>query len=111
MTDVGRMSVQELLGKVLADEHADVLRQAVVWLAEQLMEAEVTAAAGAGYGQRSPDRAARRNGYRERAWDTRVGSVACSSLEPTPNALRLTTSGALTRGPVVGLSRRPRKVR
>jgi hypothetical protein len=32
MTDVGRMSVQELLGKVLADEHADVLRQAVVWL-------------------------------------------------------------------------------
>jgi hypothetical protein len=26
MTDVGRMSVQELLGKVLADEHADVLR-------------------------------------------------------------------------------------
>jgi hypothetical protein len=33
MTDVGRMSVQELLGKVLADEHADVLRQAVCWLA------------------------------------------------------------------------------
>jgi hypothetical protein len=31
MTDVGRMSVQELLGKVLADEHADVLRQAVMW--------------------------------------------------------------------------------
>jgi hypothetical protein len=54
MADVGRMSVQELLGKVLADEHADVLRQAVCWLAEQLMEAEVTAAAGAGYGQRSP---------------------------------------------------------
>jgi putative transposase len=73
MTDVGRMSVQELLGKVLADEHADVLRQAVVWLAQELMEAEVTAAAGAGYGQRSPDRAARRNGYRERVWDTRVG--------------------------------------
>jgi hypothetical protein len=45
MTDVGRMSVQELLGKVLADEHADVLRQAVGWLAQELMEAEVTAAA------------------------------------------------------------------
>jgi hypothetical protein len=26
MTGVGRMSVQELLGKVLADEHTDVLR-------------------------------------------------------------------------------------
>src|SRR5829696_6438417 len=75
MTDVGRMSVGELVGKVLADEHADVLRQAVVWLAQELMEAEVTQAAGAGYGERSSERAARRNGYRERAWDTRVGSI------------------------------------
>jgi hypothetical protein len=46
MTDVGRMSVGELVGKVLAGEHADVLRQAVVWLAQELMEAEVTVAAG-----------------------------------------------------------------
>jgi transposase-like protein len=75
MTDVGRMSVQDLVGKVLADEHADVLRQAVCWLAEQLMEAEVSQAAGAGYGERSGDRVARRNGYRQRAWDTRVGSI------------------------------------
>jgi len=75
MTDVGRMSVQELVGKVLADEHADVLRQAVCWLAEQLMEAEVSERAGAGYGERHPDRLARRNGYRERTWDTRVGSI------------------------------------
>jgi hypothetical protein len=51
MTDVGRMSVGELLGKVLADEHADVVRQSVCWLAEQLIEAEVAAAAGAGYGE------------------------------------------------------------
>ena len=78
MTDVGRMSVQELVGKVLADEHADVLRQAVYWLAEELMEAEVSQAAGAGYGERNPERAARRNGYRERPWDTRVGSMASS---------------------------------
>jgi hypothetical protein len=60
---------------VLADEHADVLRQAVCWLAQQLMEAEVTAAAGAGYGERSSERTTRRNGYRERAWETRVGSI------------------------------------
>jgi hypothetical protein len=52
MTDVGRMSVGELVGKVLADEHADVMRQAVVWLAQELTETEVTAAAGAGYGER-----------------------------------------------------------
>jgi transposase-like protein len=75
MTDVGRMSVSELVGKVLADEHADVLRQAVVWLAQELMEAEVTGVAGAGYGERSGDRVARRNGYRQRPWDTRVGSI------------------------------------
>ena len=75
MTDVGRMSVGELVGKVLADEHVDLLRQAVVWLAQELMEAEVTAAAGAGYGERSGERVARRNGYRQRAWDTRVGSL------------------------------------
>ena len=56
MTDVGRMSVQELLGKVLAEEHADVLRQAAVWLAEQLMEAEVSERAGTGYGERHRDR-------------------------------------------------------
>jgi putative transposase len=75
MTDVGRMSAGELVGKVLADEHADALRDAVCWLAQELMEAEVTAAAGAGYGQRDPERTARRNGYRQRAWDTRVGSI------------------------------------
>jgi putative transposase len=75
MTDVGRMSVQELVGKVLADEHADVLRQAVCWLAQELMEAEVSQAAGAGYGERSGERTARRNGYRQRAWETRVGSI------------------------------------
>ena len=75
MTDVGRMSVSELVGKVLADEHADMLRQAVWWLVEQLMEAEVSQRAGAGYGERNPDRLARRKGYRERAWDTRVGSI------------------------------------
>jgi Transposase, Mutator family len=71
----GQDELQELLGKVLADEHADVLRQAVVWLAQELMEAEVSQAAGASYGERNPERAARRNGYRERAWDTRVGSI------------------------------------
>ena len=60
MTDVGRMSVGELVGKVLVDEHADVLRQAVCWLAEELMEAEVSQRTGAGYGERSGDRVTRR---------------------------------------------------
>jgi hypothetical protein len=44
---MGRMRVGELVGKVLAEEHADLLGQAVRWLAEQLMQAEVTVAAPA----------------------------------------------------------------
>jgi transposase-like protein len=64
------MGVGELVGKMLAEEHADLLGQAVRWLAEQLMQAEPTAAAGPSYGQCHPDRAARRNGYRQRARGT-----------------------------------------
>jgi hypothetical protein len=101
MTDVGRMSVQELLGKVLADEHADVLRQAVVWLAQELMEAEVTAAAGASYGERSGDRVTRRSGYRQRAWDTRVGSIEL----PSPGCGRARISPA-SWSPAAAASRR-----
>src|SRR4051812_50122033 len=43
--------------------------------AEALMDAEAEALCGAGYGERSPERVNRRNGYRERDWDTRVGSI------------------------------------
>ena len=39
------------------------------------MSAEADAVCGAGYGERSPERVNRRNGYRERDWDTRVGSI------------------------------------
>jgi transposase-like protein len=43
--------------------------------AEALMGADADAVCGAGYGERSPERVNRRNGYRERDWDTRVGSI------------------------------------
>jgi Transposase, Mutator family len=43
--------------------------------AEALMGAEAEAVCGAGYGERSPERVNRRNGYRERDWDTRVGTI------------------------------------
>jgi len=43
--------------------------------AEALMSADADAVCGAGYGERSPERVNRRNGYRERDWDTRVGSI------------------------------------
>ncbi len=44
-------------------------------LAQALMDAEVTAQVGAGYGERSEERTTRRNGYRARRWDRRVGSI------------------------------------
>jgi putative transposase len=64
-----------LLRKRAADADLDFLREAVAVLAEALMEAEVSAQIGAGYGERTPSRTTQRNGYRQRRWDTRVGTV------------------------------------
>jgi hypothetical protein len=52
-----------------------LLRAMVQDFAEALLGAEVDALCGAAYGERSPERSNRRNGYRERDWDTRVGSI------------------------------------
>ena len=65
----------ELLRKQAAGGDLDFLREAVAVLAEAVMEAEVTAQIGATYGERSPERVTRRNGYRPRRWDTRAGSI------------------------------------
>jgi putative transposase len=69
------MTAAQLADKLLQDEHADVLRDSVAWMARELMEADVSARIGAELGERSPERTTHRNGYRPRAWDTRVGSI------------------------------------
>jgi transposase-like protein len=53
----------------------DLLRKMVKTMAETLMSAEADAICGAEYGQRSGERVNRRNGYRERDWDTRAGTI------------------------------------
>ena len=47
-----RMAIEEVVRKVLVDEHADVLRESVRWLVEQLMEVEVSELIGAEHGER-----------------------------------------------------------
>ena len=70
-----RMDMSGWLRKQLEDASPDLLRTMVKDMAEALMSADADAVCGAGYGERSPERVNRRNGYRERDWDTRVGSI------------------------------------
>jgi len=71
MTD-DRMALIELVEK---SADSDLVRAMLAFAAERLMEAEVEARTGAAHGARDPGRQVQRNGYRERAWDTRAGQI------------------------------------
>ncbi len=71
MTDE-MMGLQNLLGK---SADADFLREMIGFAAQRLMELEVEGLTGAPHGERSADRMTHRNGYRERDWETRAGTV------------------------------------
>ncbi len=71
MTD-DTMALRALLEK---GSDASVLREMIGFAAERLMELETEGACGAAHGERSTDRRVQRNGYRERDWETRAGTV------------------------------------
>jgi len=54
---------------------ADFLRDIIGFAAERMMALEVEALTGADYRARNPERSNSRNGYRERSWETRAGTV------------------------------------
>ena len=70
-----RMTLLDLLNKDEQGADPSFLRDGIRLLAQELMEAEVTQLVGAGLHERSESRVTHRNGYREREWDTRVGTV------------------------------------
>ncbi len=71
MTD-DMMTLRTLLEK---SSDADLLREMIGFTAQRLMALEVHSLTGAGHGERSPARTNHRNGYRDRVWETRAGTV------------------------------------
>jgi transposase-like protein len=71
MTDT-MMDFKSLIEKA---PDSDILRDMIGFAAERLMEMEVGALTGAGLNEKSTDRLVQRNGYRNRDWETRAGTV------------------------------------
>jgi putative transposase len=75
MAETKRMTAEQVVSYLLEEEGVDFLRESLVWVVQQLMEAEVSELIGAERGERSEERLTHRNGYRPRRWDTRAGEI------------------------------------
>ena len=75
MAEVNSVDFARLVRENVEQASPDLLREMVQVFAEALMGAEADAICGAQYGTVSEQRVNRRNGYRPRRWDTRVGTI------------------------------------
>src|SRR3954468_17940556 len=76
MAEGQRMTVADVVAQVRDGRLEDFVREAVTLVTRELMEAEISAEVGAELGEVAPEaRVTYRNGYRPRAWETRVGEI------------------------------------
>ena len=69
------VEMMSLCGLLEKSPDADLLREMISFAAQRLMEMEVGGLTGAGFGEKSPERLAQRNGYRGRDRETRASTV------------------------------------
>jgi putative transposase len=87
MTNPNLIDVEKLLADQLATASPDLLRGLLSTFIRALMSAEADAVCGADSGQRSQGRTNRRNGYRNRDFDTRAGTITKAPLVGSRNWL------------------------
>jgi hypothetical protein len=84
MTTKATMALAELSEK---GAEADLLREMIRHFAQRMMDMDVESRCAAAYGERSPERVNSRNGYRERQWDTRAGTIDLQIPKPRKGAI------------------------
>jgi putative transposase len=76
MAEGQSMTVADVVAQVRDGRLEDFVREAVLLVAREVMEGEISAEIGAELGEVAPEtRSTHRNGYRSRAWETRVGEL------------------------------------
>lgn len=85
------MGLTSFVGKLLKEDDSDILRDDIQALAQMIMDVEVSSKIGVVPYEHTDNHT--RNGYRTRAWDTRVGTVELNipRSPPAPTSLRCST--------------------